>query len=518
MIVLCFIDVMHSANGVHRIDLRSLRAEEVNPAISLKNAVQVLKPSETKITPLTERDTLPKGRQIYQNVLTYNLNLAKQQEISINAPFLSSVLYESKFDSQLWMIFDANKMMVGCGDAYSATNFIKLEKGDYVVRLQVRHEKKEFLEKVNEINLLVSFKLSNSLSPEIFRSFNAATSGGKKMAAFQLTAANPKPIYVAPLTQEKLTKAGIPSQCSWLEGTISYAKEELAKKVDVNPFQYMLIEGPGVKKSNGSTGNASGSTSPGAKEKTKMDEYKESLKEFQSNAIAKLDPISAEELYTSLTAEHPKFLAPNMSLIQALEAASEFKTQLPFTFNNSFGEKNVTELAKTAERIIELSDLVIDGTITDTILVYYGIKSDTRSDASKIKSTMDKLKSLLVDAYVKKAISLGKLKLMLDKDKSLSMTWDEKSILDSINKLYTETCKVVDIKDSKVVYLCIWHAFLNNHHGRLAKFLHKLYEDKQQRDILEESRFVFKELRWQHVSTILEKIIVNTNPQSYRLF
>lgn len=194
---------MHAANGIHRIDLRCLRAEEVTPAITLKNAVQVLRPTDTKISPLNDRDVIPAGRQVYQNVLTYGLHLTKQQELSIHCPFLSSVLYESKFDSQMWMCFDGNKMMVASGDAFSGSNFFKLEKGDYVIRMQVRHEKRETLEKVNEVTLLASYKLANSISMEIYRSFNAATSGGKKCASFALQSANPKPIYVAQLAQEK---------------------------------------------------------------------------------------------------------------------------------------------------------------------------------------------------------------------------------------------------------------------------------------------------------------------------
>lgn len=194
---------MHAANGIHRIDLRTLRSEEVTPAIALKNAIQVLRPTETKISPLCERDIIPKSRQVYQNVLTYNLHLTKQQELSIHCPFLSSVLYESKFDSQMWMVFDANKQMAASGDAFSGSNYFKLEKGDYVVRMQVRHEKKDCLEKVNEVTLLVNYKLSNSISLDIYRSFNAATSGGKKSASFVLNSSAPKPIYVAQLAQEK---------------------------------------------------------------------------------------------------------------------------------------------------------------------------------------------------------------------------------------------------------------------------------------------------------------------------
>lgn len=129
--------IMHSASGIHRIDVTALLPEEMQPSISLKHAVVVLKPVEAKISALKRRDVIPKERQIFQNILVYNLNVAKNQELSLHAPLFSSILYESEFESQLWMIFDSNKMMVQSGDAYSGTNYFKLEKGDYTVKLQV---------------------------------------------------------------------------------------------------------------------------------------------------------------------------------------------------------------------------------------------------------------------------------------------------------------------------------------------------------------------------------------------
>jgi tripeptidyl-peptidase II len=129
--------VMHSANGIHRIDVSALLPEEAQPSISLKHSVVVLKPFESKISALTKRDVIPNERQIFQNVLTYNLHLAKSQELSLNAPLLSSVLYESEYESQFWMVFDSNKMAVQSGDAYSGSSFFKLDKGDYVIKLQV---------------------------------------------------------------------------------------------------------------------------------------------------------------------------------------------------------------------------------------------------------------------------------------------------------------------------------------------------------------------------------------------
>lgn len=77
---------------------------------------------------------------------------------------------------------------------------------------------------------------------------------------------------------DRLTKGNVPSQCSWLEGTITFAKDELARKVDTYLFKYILTEGPLVKKANGTP----------KENKNKLDEFKEGLRDFQIGMIPKL--------------------------------------------------------------------------------------------------------------------------------------------------------------------------------------------------------------------------------------
>lgn len=76
------------------------------------------RPSEGKIAPLTDRDVIPDHRQIYELVLVYNFNLAKPCEVSPNFALLCDMLYESEYESQFWFLYDSNKQLMGCGDAY----------------------------------------------------------------------------------------------------------------------------------------------------------------------------------------------------------------------------------------------------------------------------------------------------------------------------------------------------------------------------------------------------------------
>ncbi|XP_063705475.1 tripeptidyl-peptidase 2 [Culicoides brevitarsis] len=515
--------VMHSASGVHRINLTSLLSEEILPAITLKTAVMVLKPTESKITSLSARDVVPPARQIYQNILTYTLHVTKAAELAIYCPLLYSVLYESEFESQLWMIFDANKQMMACGDAYSNSNYVKLDKGDYTIRLQVRHEKKECLEKVSEATVLVNFKLASSLSLDVYKSFNQAVIAGKKITTAQLLSGTYRPLYVAPLSNDRLNKAAIPPQCSWLEGTIVYAKDEATRKVDTHHFEYILTEGPAVKK-NGNNNNAN------KEQKSKFDEYKETLRDFQIQQLAKLDTENAEMLYQDLLKSFPTHLPIHMSMLNHLDTANDLKTQLPWTWKHNLAKLNETDIETLTEKLTKienLAKLVIEGTDQDALLKFYGMKSDQRPDAAKIKSQMDKQKQTFIDALIRKIVASTKLQILAqlnevggDED-LLNLDFAESYVAETQN-LYTELGKFVDYNDQKVILFSLWHAFVFHHTGRQLKYLTKMYDDKPQREILEEQRLVVKGEEFTEacdkIAQNIERMSITANPQGFRVF
>lgn len=168
-----------------------------------------------------------------------------------------------------------------------------------------------------------------------------------------------------------------------MEGTISFSKDELARKCDSTSFQYILSDSAPTKKNN---------TNGGAKEvKSKINEYREGLRDFQINMIPKLDRENAEEVYKEILQSHPTHLQAHLSFIQHLDPM-DTKTMFPFAFKKSIElnhtsekKERTTTTRENLQKVIELASIIIKETDKDALLAYYGLKSDSRSDANKIK-------------------------------------------------------------------------------------------------------------------------------------
>ncbi len=79
----------------------------------------------------------------------------------------------------------------------------KLEKGDYTIRLQVRHEKKEMLEKLKDVPLLLHQKLALAMTLDTYDSHAQALIGGKKFTSTMMLPGQRCAVYVAPLADDR---------------------------------------------------------------------------------------------------------------------------------------------------------------------------------------------------------------------------------------------------------------------------------------------------------------------------
>lgn len=81
---------------------------------------------------------------------------------------------------------------------------VKLDKGDYVIRMHIRDDKKDYLDKLMDIPMLLNQKLPNTISLDVHSSHSLAVIGGKKSGVVgpALSSAT-VPFYIAPLNVDK---------------------------------------------------------------------------------------------------------------------------------------------------------------------------------------------------------------------------------------------------------------------------------------------------------------------------
>ncbi|XP_045597102.1 tripeptidyl-peptidase 2 isoform X2 [Procambarus clarkii] len=477
------------SDGVQRVDVRAgLRPEEMSPQATLKHHTQVLTPAESKVEVLGgPRDTIPGCRPIYQLVLSYNLSVSKSAEVSPKCALLSDVLYESAFESQLWMLFDHNKQLLGSGDAYSNKYSIKLEKGDYSIRLHVRHERPDLLEKLSDLPLTVLTKLAQEVKLDVYTSLNAAMTSGKKAQPITLKSGTSQPIYLtAPSLSDKTLKGlGLtPGQA--LLGSLSFAKDEQVRKADQYSLRVVVTELPCKKRSTGS----SNSNSEEKKEAKTFVDYQEALRDLQTAWISKLDCESGEEIYKEVMAAHPDHLAAQLARLQALDAV---------------GAQNRAAVIAQATRIISAVD-------TAPLLAFYGTKTDTRSDAAKIKTQMDKQRNTLLEALSRQGSALCADIL------ALPAAERTQEAIEQVDSIAVDIMKFVEPSDSKVNGFFASYYQVRGFDGLAARIISRQCEEKWTRENEAKLTDIYNQLGWTHISTLIASTHPLRFPTSYAPF
>uniref|UniRef100_UPI00358EC262 tripeptidyl-peptidase 2 isoform X3 n=1 Tax=Myxine glutinosa TaxID=7769 RepID=UPI00358EC262 len=468
---------MRASDCVGRVDVRSfLKYEELSPSITLKSWVQPLRPVEARIRPLGSRDVLSGGRQQYELMLTYTFLQVRNGDVTPSCPLLSQLLYESEFDSQLWMIFDQSKRLLGSGDAYPqqvrrSCRFLytlKLDKGEYTVKLQIRHDVPAELERLQELPFNVSHKLSTALSLELYSSHAQALLAKIKFGSIQLSAGNSQTLFITALHDDKIPKGAGPG--CYITGNLTLSKSELGKKAELFHVFYHLIAPPNKNKN---------LNKDREKKQDTQEDFTEALRDLKISWMLKLD---LEDLFDELKEAHPNHLPLFIARLHQLDSDKERNTRL--------------------DAIILAADCVITLIDQNALSTYFAMKSDPRPDAITIKSEMEKLRSNLIDAYCRKGIAIAeRLTSQDDGEAAAQMCREDWQLL---KEVFWNVQKWADLTDVKVLSFSYKHALAHKLYGMALKYSLKIMEDKQSKENGKNCAELMRILGWTHGALFLE--------------
>ncbi|GMT33259.1 hypothetical protein PFISCL1PPCAC_24556, partial [Pristionchus fissidentatus] len=220
---------------------------EIQPTLSLKQFVQVIRPTEVKLQALSNRDVFLDGTTIHRLLLSYKLNVAKQGDFQLELGGLTDFLDEVPVDCMLIQVFSTTKEFMGASGSYPGRYTHKLDKGEYRVQVQLRHEKEAVLDRLRDTPLSVIGKLSPALSLDLFTSPIAIIEGDttKKVSTTSptiLPASHSNFYYVPHIVDDKLPK-GVAAG-SFFRGTLMpYADNALSSAASVGiPVVFTMNE------------------------------------------------------------------------------------------------------------------------------------------------------------------------------------------------------------------------------------------------------------------------------------
>ncbi|GAU32394.1 hypothetical protein TSUD_44370 [Trifolium subterraneum] len=200
--------VLDGSEAPVRVDAEALLAsEKLTPVANLKKIRVPYRPVDAKISALSnDRDRLPSGKQMLALTLTYKVKLDDGAEIKPRIPFLNGRIYDTKFESQFYMISDSNKRIYSSGDAYPTST--KLPKGEYNLQLYVRHENLQILEKMKHLVLFIERTLEEKdiIRLSFFSRPDGPLIGNGSFKSSTLIPGIKEGFYLGPPAKDKLPK------------------------------------------------------------------------------------------------------------------------------------------------------------------------------------------------------------------------------------------------------------------------------------------------------------------------
>ena len=487
-------NVNTSCNIVRTDIVTRLRSEELSFSGSLNRLIIALNPYDSNVEVVTKIKNVQSGNhRLYELTTSYVFLVNKATDVSITCPMIGEYLYESEFESQMWILYDSKKHHIGAGDAYSCKHFYKLDKGEYVIKFHLRYEKSEVLEKMHDLPVTVTYKF-NDIPLQAYYSYEDAVVGGRKCHNTITTLAGEiLPLFIsAPiLSEHRNLKHLCVSPGHVLTGTVCFCKDEAPRKVLQYRISLFVTEQFSCKKKNPSY------LSEYEPKLKSIGDFNDAKKDLSVQWITRLDMKSSGEVYSKALKHHPSNIKLHQARLQSVD--NHFLSKQPSITNSSEAEKAEFYLnhENSLEPIAkELKDL-IDVT---AILAASGTRTDTRKDASKQKALMEQNKNALIDAHCREWLARLKKFLPSKVDPTskpalelyppygvYSITFPpeipSEELLHELDNSATLLLKLVDPSDAKVAPFFVAYYQTRGLHSSAAKLLLKMMDERPSKDL-----------------------------------
>jgi tripeptidyl-peptidase-2 len=473
-------------------------AVKVSPSASLNVHRTSMSPKTAKVSALGERDLFPDNKQVYELVMEYSFKLDEDGEATPQVLHLNDKLYESPFESQLVQVFDHGKRFVGCTDAWPSA--LKLKKGEYTARLQVRHDDVALLNKLKGMSISLDRPLGKEIAVKAYPDFASALTGSGDFGTVKVKGSVRTPVFFALAVDEKLPEAVKPGDL--LLGTACFGEPKL-KPAGKDTLGGCVVQFAVAAPKFEEKKDEEEKFDPRSNEEKCLD----AVRKAQLDHLATLRKWETREehatLLDRLAAEYPDHLPVHVERLQAAEMKSDTET--------------TQETLARQGAVVAAADAVVAAVDEEAIAAHLGRRID-KDDKEAVYhgKKLDEARDALVDALKKKVLALSKTCETITAESGGTDSAAFVQLPEAWKKLKT-WADVGEAKNGRLV------ATYERAEGRLALALVGLNaflttEDKPQKDLFEERADLLEKLGWTQHAADARMALISRYPKGYKLF
>ncbi|KAJ2862346.1 hypothetical protein GGH94_004322 [Coemansia aciculifera] len=376
---------------------------EIKPDATLDTLRKALRPVEATISPTgSERDVhLTTGVMIQKLALEYKLEIKSDNtSLRLRMPAVDTQIYENWADDFALAVFDANKRRVAAQISYTSKITLK-KKGDYLVRVQIRHRSAKELEALKDAPLLVDISLGTSIKLGTTFSFASAltnTVSGASSALSIIARGSRVPIFF------KTDVGSLPSEAA--PGDIIYGSLTLNKKTAKMGLEYVVPSAKSVEKesSNGNGSEKAAATEEDNSDRKAMDE---AIRKLRVEWIGKMkNEAERTKLIAELAADVKDREEDYAAVLAAqLDTIDVARKTLPWNADAKLTEQLASKAVAIADKIVALSQ----ASALTARLYENQTKENSKDEDKKLKKKADTAKTRLTNALISKCRALAYL-------------------------------------------------------------------------------------------------------------